>query len=365
MGYIGQGMTRDRALSIARLSKHQYYYRSKSANKPGRRPSEFTVKGKERIANEVVTSQMRIIKSDIDTDYGYHRMTTHLKLLGYEINHKKVYRLMGEADLLKEKKRTSTGKNYVRYRIVAPAEPLSVFEMDIKMVWVTEHRRNAYILTILDTFTRAVLHWQVGYQMKESQVRRAWTEVIELYLQPYDLLRRKIYIEVRNDNGPQFVAMSLRKFLKENHLNQVFTHPYTPQENGHIESFHNILSNALKMQVFWSLDELEDRLRRFYHTYNNIRLHGSIANLPPMLFWECWNHQLIERTELEKKKVRFRLKIPYQQLSGNKNLEGVLCLSGYVDKNAESKNEEKGPLNSNSTTFGSKITRRSSFAISK
>ena len=365
MRYIGQGMTRDRALSIAKLSKHQYYYRPKSASKPGRRPSEFTAKGKEWVRNESVTSQMRRIQSDIDTDYGYHRMTTHLKLLGYQINHKKVYRLMGEADLLKEKKRTCTGKTYVRYRIVAPDEPLSVLEIDIKIVWVAEHRRNAYILTILDTFTRAVLHWQVGYQMKESQVRRAWEVVIENYLQPHDLLRREIHIEIRNDNGPQFVAMSVRKFLKENHLNQVFTHPYTPQENGHIESFHNILSNTLKKQVFWSLEELEERLARFYHTYNFVRLHGSIANLPPMLFWECWNQQLIERKVLDKKKVRFRLKIPYQQLSGIKSLEGVLCLSGYGDKNPDGKNEEKGPLNSKSTTSGSIITSRSSFAVSK
>jgi transposase InsO family protein len=29
----------------------------------------------------------------------------------------------------------------------------------------------------------------------------------------------------------------IQEFFKENYLNQVFTHPYTPQENGHIESF--------------------------------------------------------------------------------------------------------------------------------
>ena len=251
----------------------------------------------------------------------------------------------------------------MRYRIVAPTRPLSVLEMDIKMVWITEHRRHAYILTIIDTFTRVVLHWQVGYQMKESQVRRAWEKVIENYLQPYDLLKKELHIEVRNDNGPQFAAKNIRRFLKENHLNQVFTHPYTPQENGHIESFHHILSNALKKQVFWSLEELENRLEKFYHTYNYVRIHGSTAHLPPMLFWECWNHGLIERTELKKKKVRFRLTIPYQKLSGNMSLEGVLCLSGYGNKIAKEKTEGKGPLNSKSTTFGSKIADRSSFAV--
>ena len=75
--------------------------------------------------------------------------------------------------------------------------------------------------------------------MKSRQVKQAWEEVIANYLQPADLLRKQIHIEIRNDNGPQFGAKIIRQFFKENHLNQVFTHPYTPQENGHIESFHS------------------------------------------------------------------------------------------------------------------------------
>ena len=45
---------------------------------------------------------MKLIHQDPDTDYGYHKMTSALKLIGYQINHKKVYRLMKEAQILKE-----------------------------------------------------------------------------------------------------------------------------------------------------------------------------------------------------------------------------------------------------------------------
>ncbi len=361
--YIGQGLKRDRALSIASVSKHQYYYRPNSICKPGRIPTQSTRMGKEVVSNEKVISQMREAHTDPDIQYGYHRMTTHLKLLGYLINHKKVYRLMKEAFLLQERNRRFVQKKYVKYRIVTPEGPLSVLEMDIKLIWVTEHRRNAYVLTIIDTFTRAVLHWQVGYQMKESQVRSAWKAVIEDYLQPYDLLKKELHVEVRSDNGPQFIAKNLRNFLKENHLDHVFTHPYTPQENGHIESFHHILSLALKKQAFWSLTDLEERLEKFYHAYNYVRLHGSTAHLPPMVFWKCWNEGLIERAELSKKRVKFKLNIPYQQLSGNRSLEGVLCRAGYGNINQYTKTEEKGPQNFKFTTFGSKIARRSPFAL--
>ncbi len=141
-------------------------------------------------------------------------------------------------------------------------------------------------LTIIDTFTRFVLHWQVDFTMKSRQVKQAWEYVIEHYLQAADLLKEGVHIEIRNDNGPQFGAKIIQEFFKENYLNQVFTHPYIPQENGHIESFHSILSRAIEKEAFWEISDLEKRLEKFYDTYNNKRLHGSIANLTPKLFWK-------------------------------------------------------------------------------
>lgn len=262
---------------------------------------------------------------DIDTAYGYHKMTSQLQQIGYYINHKKVYRLMKSANLLQEKHKKVT-KNYAKYRIVCPESPLSLIEMDIKMVWITEHRRHAYILTIIDTFTRFALHRVVGFTMKSHEVKKAWEYVIINYLQPANMMSKNINIEVRNDNGSQFIAKTVRQFFKDNHLNQVFTHPYTPQENGHIESFHAILSNSLGKNPFWSLQELENKLDDFYPKYNSIRLHSSIANLAPYRFWVLWENDLIERKVLKNKKVKFKLKIPYQELSGNMNLREVPCL---------------------------------------
>ena len=102
----------------------------------------------------------------------------------------------------------------------------------------------------------------------------------------------------------------------------MFTHPYTPQENGHIESFHAILSKKLKPYNFWSIDELEQVLILFYEKYNNERLHSSVCDLPPNIFVECWNKNLIEQIRDEKKRtIKFKLKIPHNQISGNTSLK--------------------------------------------
>lgn len=146
---------------------------------------------------------------DPDLDGGYHKMKYELAHIGYIINHKKVYRLMAEAALLKDKHKAKD-KEYVRYRVVTPEQPLQVLEM----IWVAQDRRNAFVLTIIDTFTRVVLHWTMGYRMTSAQVKAAWEHVIIEHLQPADVLSQEMHIELRNDNGPQFSATTaIRSFF--------------------------------------------------------------------------------------------------------------------------------------------------------
>ncbi|HNU62768.1 MAG TPA: IS3 family transposase [Bacteroidales bacterium] len=151
----------------------------------------------ECVPNEVVVEEIKSIKKDPDTDYGYIKMTYYLLILGYLINHKKVYRLMDENQLLHERYK-KLGRTFVKYRKVMLTRPLQVLEMDIKVVWVEEFHHNAYILTVIDTFTRFALGYRVGYSIGKHIVKELWEEIIEKYLQPYDCLRQQLDIEIRN-----------------------------------------------------------------------------------------------------------------------------------------------------------------------
>lgn len=126
----------------------------------------------------------------------------------------------------------------------------------------------------------------------------------------------EVNIEVRSDNGPQFCAKKIQDFLKENSLLQTFTHPYTPQENGHIESFHAILGRSLQGQYFENLEMLINSLKQFYDFYNFERIHGSTVKLPPVTFWKQWDLNHIHRQLLDekKRKVKFSLKIEKQRV---------------------------------------------------
>lgn len=67
------------------------------------------------------------------------------------------------------------GKTYAKYRILLPEGPLESLEMDIKYQFIINENRHAYILTVIDTFTRAVLGWHLAYSIKQHCVKKLWS----------------------------------------------------------------------------------------------------------------------------------------------------------------------------------------------
>lgn len=317
--YNAQGLSVDRCLKIVGLSPNQYYH--KSSGKPvGRRPSK-TTKHKSPYSGEVthvsnVDVLSRIVEIKLDPDHAnyYRLITVTLCLQGYFINHKKVYRLMHEHLLLEDRKLVK-GKNYVKYRRVVPQGALQILEMDIKYVYIHEKHRYCFVLTVIDTYTRYVLHWAAGYSMRTNQVKQVWEYILANYIQPIRGKSAEVEIEVRSDNGKQFSSKEIMTFFKENELTKVFTHPYTPQENGHIESFHSKLGKALNNDRYANLQALEKRLSQFYTVYNNKRSHGSLKGLPPAIFWalnELGYAEVI--IDEEKRTSKILLNVAYQDI---------------------------------------------------
>lgn len=316
-----------RALEITGLSRHDYYYRPKPDRKrPGRKPSTTTrhstggggggdaeaeaVHVHTEVSDADFAAVLRELCADPDLHYGYRTMCKQLRGLGYVINEKKLYRLMKSLGLLHERRRPTSGKRVQQRRFEVDG-PLQGLEMDIKFIYVEEHRRHAFALTVLDVFTREVLDHHLGYSITQADVRTMWARIIEGHLQPADLLARGITVQIRNDNDPRFKAKTVQAFFADNHLAQVFTHVYTPQENGHIESFHAILGRGVGDRAFLTLAQLQDFLTGFYEKYNTIRLHGSTAHLPPAVFRQAWERGEVVVSIDKHKRQRFRLCVPY------------------------------------------------------
>lgn len=326
--YVQKGMKVEKAASIAGFSKSGYYYKS-TGHTPGRKPTTQTLKSDGTLVDntKVIEDIKEIISPDF-IDYGYEKVTAELCKKGYIINRKKVYRLMKEYQLLNpNKKQINKSKEYVKYTQPCPAQPYETLEIDIKYVYIRGDKRNAYLITILDVFNRKALVWDLDFSMKSERVIVLINQLILQYLQPEDLLNRKVFVTIRNDNGSQFIAKIVREHLQKNQIFQEFIKPATPEQNGHIESFHSTVEKLVCQKFeFESLAHARIILQKFYETYNNKRILKCLLNRNPNEFTAMWNDEKIVVTYNRKtKKQHFFLR-------EKQNLTSVLLPSG---RNAE------------------------------
>lgn len=92
-------------------------------------------------------------------------------------------------------------------------------------------------------------------------------------------------------------------------------------------SFQAILGACLDRHTIWDLDQLLVLFSGLYAGYSGTRIHGPTAYLWPELFEQAWHSELIERTVDSRCRVKFELRIPYQDLlSGGQEPEGSLLL---------------------------------------
>lgn len=271
------------------------YYRKPNFGKKGNHPTAVTFHHKNGFVSQsdVVKSIKKILKHEF-IDCGYRLMTKYLNRDGYQINHKKLYRIMKEEGLLKLENRinrSGSGRKFVKFRKVYTSRPLQCLEMDIKMVWVPNVGKNAYLLSVIDVHTRRILKDYFSFNIKQKHV-------IELLSQLFNEYNYPDSVVIRSDNGSQFIAKSVREYLGLIGVQQEFTHVATPEENAHIEAYHGIL----KKEVFSRFDyrtfgEVQQILKRFVSFYNNERLHGLLGRITPMEKWNSDKH-LIEMKKL-------------------------------------------------------------------
>ena len=224
-------------------------------------------------------------------DCGHRIMSEYLKREGYIINHKKVYRIMKNAKLLQNRiTRDHSDKKFVKHRKVCTSRPLECIEMDIKMVWIPEKGKNAYLLSVIDVHTRRVLKDYFSFNIKQKQV----IELLSVLFEDLDYPENVI---IRRDNGSQFIAYDVKKYLAMIGVSQEFTHVATPEENAHIEAYHGTLKrDVFTKYEYFTFGQIEQILKNYVDFYNNSRLHGKLEKITPMEKWNMDKH-LIKRAK--------------------------------------------------------------------
>ena len=87
---------------------------------------------------------------------------------------------------------------------------------------------------------------------------------------------------IRSDNGPEFTAELIRRWLEALQVQTLFIEPGNPWENGYVESFNGKLRDELlDREIFYTLTEAQILIERWRRQYNTVRPHSALGYRPP------------------------------------------------------------------------------------
>lgn len=208
--------------------------------------------------------------------YGYRRLHVLLQREGWEINHKRVYRLYKLEGLMmrpkRPRRRVAARRRMERVDAMAPNESWSMDFMSDELF----NGQRIRLLTLVDNFTRESLAIEVDTHLGGHRV----VEVLQQIS-----MERSLPKTIRLDNGPEFISKILDQWAYLNGVELDFSRPGKPTDNAFIEAFNGRLrEECLNENWFLSLEDAREKINTWREEYNIRRPHGALGNLSPEEF---------------------------------------------------------------------------------
>ena len=180
-----------------------------------------------------------------------------------------VYRVLSNAGLLNKfnGKKSKKGAGFVQ-----PIQAHQHWHIDISYINICG--TFYYMCSVLDGFSRYIVHWEIREAMKEPDV--------EIILQRAREKFPDATPRIISDNGPQFISKDFKEFIRISGMTHVKTSPYYPQSNGKLERYHKTIKSAcVRVNTPLSLPDARRLVTDFVDRYNNRRLHSAIGYITP------------------------------------------------------------------------------------
>ena len=208
--------------------------------------------------------------------YGYRKIAELLRsTAGWIVNDKRVERIWRREGLKVPAKQPKRGRLWlndgscVRLRAEHRNHVWSYDFVEDR----THDGRKYRMLNVIDEFTHECLAICIERSLKS-------TDVIDVLSDLFIL--RGVPGHVRSDNGPEFVAKAVQKWIGAVGAKTAYIMPGSPWENGFIESFNaRLRDELLDGEIFYSLAEAKIIIESWRRHYNTVRPHGSLGYKPP------------------------------------------------------------------------------------
>jgi putative transposase len=210
--------------------------------------------------------------------YGYRRTWALLRRSGWRVNRKRIYRLWVQEGLKvpqKQRKRRRLGHSENSCVRRKAEHKDHVWTWDFIHDRTTNGRPLKW-LSIVDEYTRECLALEVDRSITAEKVIDVLAELFRI---------RGVPKHIRSDNGPEFIAQAIRRWLTLAGVETLYVAPGSPWENGYAESFHSRLRDELtNREEFTNLAEARYMADAWRLDYNHRRPHSSLGYQTPAEF---------------------------------------------------------------------------------
>lgn len=207
--------------------------------------------------------------------YGYRRIAALLRDAGWAVNDKRIERLWRREGLkvpARQPRRKRLWLNDGSCIRLRPERPNHVWSDDF-VHDRTADGRVIKMLCVLDEFSRECLAIRVDRKLKAADVIDVLSDLFILRGAPGF---------IRSDNGPEFIAQSVRDWISAVGAQTAFITPGSPWENGYVESFNGRLRDELlNGEVFHTIHEAKILIEQWRRHYNAVRPHSALGYRPP------------------------------------------------------------------------------------
>ena len=134
-----------------------------------------------------------------------------------------------------------------------------------------------HLSTILDDFSRYIVHCELCKGMKAEDVMRSVDDAMKKAK-----IRTKVPPKILSDNGSCYISNDLKIYLTDKYeIKQIHGKPAHPQTQGKIERYHRSIKSVVNLQHYYSPEQLNEAIQEYVEFYNKERYHESLNNLTP------------------------------------------------------------------------------------
>ena len=174
-----------------------------------------------------------------------------------------------------------------------------------------------YLSTILDDYSRYIVHWELCETMKAEDVQSTVHSAVKKAG-----LKKGQRPVLLSDNGACYVSSELKGYLSAMKIRSIHGRVAHPQTQGKIERYHRSMKNVVKLDNYFHPEQLKEAINEFVDYYNNERYHESLNNVTPAdVYYGREEEVLKQRERIKKLSMRKRRQLFLQQKFLNLNTE--------------------------------------------